>query len=135
LDFNFNKKKIFMNKILLTIGLLLLSHICLGQSEIETLEKMYKMTLDKRASEGESQEKVWEYYTYLKQKVRDKRDKITDDEFISVNKFIEMGWSQIKRAIKENFGGSYSAFLRANQEFLEDYKEDNIERLYKFIYN
>jgi len=124
-----------MNKILLTIGLLLLSHICLGQSEIETLEKMYKMTLDKRASEGESQEKVWEYYTYLKQKVRDKRDKITDDEFISVNKFIEMGWSQIKRAIKENFGGSYSAFLRANQEFLEDYKEDNIERLYKFIYN
>lgn len=124
-----------MNKLLLTIGLLLLSHICLGQSEIETLEKMYKMTLDKRASEGESQEKVWEYYTYLKQKVRDKRDKITDDEFISVNKFIEMGWSQIKRAIKENFGGSYSAFLRANREFLEDYKEDNIERLYKFIYN
>jgi len=124
-----------MKKTLILLSIILLSNLSFAQSEIETLEKMYNMMENDRAKESKAQEIVMSYYYDTKDKIREKSDRLTQNEYNSLNKSMNMTWNQIKSAIRSNYGNSYSKFYSQKRDFLEEWREDTLDKLYKYIYN
>jgi len=124
--------KIYKTFLILTV--ILFSQFSFAQSEIETLEKMHRMVMNDRANETKAKELVWNYHTSAKQKVREKSGKLTQAEYDNISNYQKITWNQITNAIREYYGGSYSKFYAQKREFLEEYKEEVLDRLYKYIY-
>jgi uncharacterized protein YoxC len=124
-----------MKKTLIVLSIFLFSNLCKAQSEIETLEKMYNMVQNDREREVKAKDLVMSYYYGTKDKIREKSDKLTQEEYDALNKSLNMTWNQITNAIRENFGNSYSKFYSQKKDFLERFREDSLDKLYKYIYN
>lgn len=124
-----------MKKTLIVLSIFLISNLCKAQSEIETLEKMYNMVQNDRERESKAKDLVMSYYYGTKDKVREKSDKLTQEEYDNLNSYQTRYWSQITNAIRDYYGSSYSKFYAQKKDFLEKYREDVLDKLYKYIYD
>ncbi|WP_299399109.1 hypothetical protein [uncultured Gelidibacter sp.] len=124
-----------MKTTLILLAVIFISNASYAQSEIETLEKMYNMVQNDREKEAKAKELVWSYYSQTKEKVRKESGKLTQDEYDSLNNYQSRNWNQITNAIRDNFRNNYSKFYSQKKQFLEDYREDVLDKLYKYIYN
>lgn len=124
-----------MKKILILLSIVLLSNVTVAQNDIETLEKMYRMVENDRARESQARDLVMSYYYDLKDKVREKSDRLTREEYNYLNKSMNMTWNQITNAIRDNYGSSYYEFYSQQRGFLEKFREGILDKLYEYIYD
>jgi len=125
-----------MYKPFLILTVIFFSQFSFSQSENEYSEKLYRMLMNDRANETKAKELVWNYHTSARQKVREKRGKLTQVEFDNISNYQRIFWKNlVVDKIREYYDGSYSKFYAQNREFLEEYKESVLDMLYKYIYN
>lgn len=122
-------------KILLLVSFIFICNFTYAQSEIETLEKMYRMVENDRESETQAQELVQNYYYNTKDKIRENSGKLTKEEYNDLSKYQNIFWKQITDTIRDYYSGSYSKFYSQQRKLLEQYREGILDRLYKYIYN
>ncbi len=117
------------------IIILFFSNIISSQNDIETLEKMYEMVQNNADRESKARDIVMSYYYDTKDKVKEKSDKLTKEEYEELNLYQKMLWSKIKMYINDFYNGSYSKYYEKNKRYLEDYRETILDKLYDKIYD